>query len=420
MLNRDWNVKHLRHLAILAAGLAWTSWVSAQTPNDYQQDFDAAIREVGANYAYFDSKARWSDVPALYAADLRDVQSRDEFVALLEKVVDELFDPHAQLNTNLLNSFRLVPSGTDLWAEWQAGKATITQVRDHSDAERAGIRSGAIVISFNGIAIGDAVEARLGRSYAHSVAAARDWALRSVLAGRHDSRRLLELKEGATTRKVELPAKDQSNGNSVPLQAAEIRPGIGYIRFNDSLGDDATVAALDGALHGLRQTRGLIIDLRNTASGGNSSVARGILGRFVQRELPYQKHVLPAEERETGVRRSWLELVSPRGEFVYSQPVVVLVNRWTGSMGEGLAIGFDGTGAGTVVGTPMARLVGATTHFVLPHTGIGINVPSERLYHVNGTPREAFEPTVRIDVSRTIAGQDPFVEAALKILARGP
>jgi C-terminal processing protease CtpA/Prc len=210
------------------------------------------------------------------------------------------------------------------------------------------------------------------------------------------------------------------SGGSAPLQTSEIRPGIGYVRFNDSLGDDATVAAFDGALHELRQTRGLIIDLRNTASGGNTSVARGILGRFVQRELPYQKHVLPAEERETGVRRSWLELVSPRGEFTYSRPVVVLVNRWTGSMGEGLAIGFDGTGAGTVVGTPMARLVGATSHFVLPHTGIGINVPSERLYHVNGTPREAFEPAVRIDVSRTVAGQDPFVEAALKILARGP
>ena len=153
--------------------------------------------------------------------------------------------------------------------------------------------------------------------------------------------RVLELRDGATTRKVELPAADQFTGAGAPLESSEIRPGIGYIRFNDSLGDDATVAAFDRALHELRQTRGLVIDLRNTASGGNTSVARGILGRFVQQEQPYQKHVLPSEERETGVRRSWLELVSPRGEFTYSQPVVVLVNRWTGSMGEGLAIGFD-------------------------------------------------------------------------------
>jgi carboxyl-terminal processing protease len=118
------------------------------------------------------------------------------------------------------------------------------------------------------------------------------------------------------------------------------------------------------------------------------------------------------------VRRSWLELVSPRGVINPSQPLVVLVSRWTGSMGEGLAIGFDGTQTGTVVGTPMARLVGATSHFTLPHTGIGINMPTERLYHVNATPREDFVPAVAVDATKFAAGQDPFVEAALKTLAR--
>ena len=44
------------------------------------------------------------------------------------------------------------------------------------------------------------------------------------------------------------------------------------------------------------------------------------------------------------------------GDFVYSRPVVVLVNRWTGSMGEGLAIGFDATGAGAVVAPRAHRL----------------------------------------------------------------
>jgi C-terminal processing protease CtpA/Prc len=407
-----------RNSALVAVGLACAPTLVAQTALEFQQDFAAATGQVAANYAYLDAKAtRWDGVPAWYAADLRNVKSRDQFIGLLERVLDELYDPHAQLTVNLEHSARLVPSGTDLWAEWRAGNATITQVREHSDAQRAGIRSGAIVVTINGTPIGDAVEARLGRSYDHSVAAARDWALRSVLAGRHATQRLLAIREGATSRTVELPAGDQSTGATAPLEANEIRPGIGYVRFNDSLGDDSTVAAFDRALLELRQTRALVIDLRNTASGGNSSVARGVLGRFVTRELPYQKHVLPAEERETGVRRSWLELVSPRGEFTYSKPVVVLVSRWTASMGEGLAMGFDATGAGTVVGTRMAGLVGATTHFVLPHTGIGINVPTERLYHVNGTPREQFVPAVPVDVEKASVGQDPFVEAALKALS---
>jgi carboxyl-terminal processing protease len=402
---------------MLAVGIGGASCLIAQTPNEFQQDFDVACTRIAATYAYFDVKAtRWTDVPALYAADLRGVKSRDEFITLLERVLDELYDPHTQLTVNLERSPRLVPSGTDLWAEWWEGRATITQVRSSSDAERAGLKHGAIVIAIDGVPIGEAVEARQGRSYAHSVAAARDWALRAVLAGRHNTRRVLQIQERGLTRTVELPAAEQFGVGGAPLDASEIRPGVGYIRLNDSLGNGGVVPEFDRALDGLRQARGLIIDLRNTPSGGNSSVARGILGRFVERDQAYQKHVLPSEERATGVRRSWLELVSPRGDFIYSRPVAVLVNRWTGSMGEGLAIGFDATGTGTVVGTAMAGLVGATMRVMLPRTGIGINVPSERLYHVNGVPREAFQPAVLVDIAHARPDQDPFVEAALQVL----
>jgi carboxyl-terminal processing protease len=404
---------------VLAIGIAGLAGLIAQTTDEFQQDFNVAVSRIGSMYAYFDSKAtQWKDVPALYAADLRRVTNREAFVALLEHVLDELYDPHAQLTTNLESSPRLVPSGADLWAEWREGRATISQVRDRSDAERAGLKAGSVVVAIDGMPIADAVEIRLGRSYRHSVAAARDWALRAVLAGRHNTRRLIQIQERGSVRTVDLPAADQFAGAGAPLDASEIRPGIGYIRLNDSLGNGAVVTAFDRALDGLRQTRGLILDLRNTPSGGNSSVARGILGRFVEREQAYQKHTLPSEERDTGVRRSWFELVSPRG-VVYTRPVTVLVSRWTGSMGEGLAIGFDATRRGTVIGTAMAGLVGATMRVMLPRTGIGINVPTERLHHVNGTPREEFQPAVMVDVARTATDRDPFVEAAIQALA-GP
>lgn len=406
-------------LTMLAAAIASASCLAAQTTSDFQSDFDVAIESIAATYAYFDAKAtRWDDVSALYAADLHAVESRDQFIELLERVVDELYDPHAQLSTHLEGSSRLVPSGTDLWAEWRDGEATITQVRNGSDAARAGLRLGAVVDAINGVPIGDAVEARMGRSYDHSVLAARDWALRSVLAGRHGSPRRLDVRERDATRTVELPAGNQFARASTPLDASEIRPGIGYVRFNDSLGDVAAVAAFNRALETLRQTRGLIIDLRDTPSGGNTGVAEGILGRFVEREQPYQKHALPADARTGAPGRSWFAHVSPRSGFTYTQPVAVLVNRWTGSMGEGLAIGFDATRTGTVVGTQMAGLVGATTRIVLPRTGIGINLPFERLFHVNGTPREAFQPTVLVDVAHATAGRDPFIEAAVEVLAR--
>ena len=387
------------------------------TREQFQEDFEFLCREVANTYAYFEFKAtRWNDVQSLYRGDLARVTSRTEFVTLLERAVDELYDPHAQLNTNTPASARLVPSGTDLWAEWRDAAAVITQVRPNSDAARAGIVTGTRVASINDVTIAAAVDNRLGRSYPHATSAARDWALRSVLAGLHNTPRLLSLQTGESKRQVTLPAPDQFRGQRAAIEHSEVRPGVGYIRFNDSLGDDSTIEAFDAALTNLRSTRALIIDLRDTPSGGNSTVARGILGRFVASELPYQKHVLTMEERDTHVRRSWLELVTPRGEFRYTKPVVVLVSRWTGSMGEGLALGFDGTGAGSVVGTSMAQLVGATYTITLPHTQIRVNVPAERLYHVNGTPRENFVPKA-IDAN-SIGAPDPFVSSALKVLER--
>ena len=416
---RAFAVRSLPRILLLLVLLAAPLVLRAQTPAAFRQDFDAAWRTVASTYAYLDTKATsWAAIPRLYESDLQQVRTRDEFIGLLERVLDELCDPHAQVNAHLATSPRLVPSGTDLWAVWRNGEAVITDVRAGSDAERAGIRPSEVVESIDTIPSAEAVETRLGRSYAHSVATARDWGLRSVLAGRHNARRLLQLRQGNTVRTVELPARDQFAVQH-PQAVTQTRPpgGIGYVRFNDSLGDDSTVQAFDRALGALRDTRGLILDLRNTPSGGNTVIARGVLGRFVSREQPYQRHVLPSQ---TGTARTQLALVQPRGDFVYQRPVAVLVGHWTGSMGEGLAIGFDATGTGTVVGTEMAGLVGATYQITRPRTGVGLNLPAERLYHVNGTPREAFQPKVLVDITRSggNAPPDPFIVAALRILAR--
>jgi carboxyl-terminal processing protease len=189
---------------------------------------------------------------------------------------------------------------------------------------------------------------------------------------------------------------------------------VGYVRIHNALGDLALVAAFDSALVMLRDTRALVLDLRDTPSGGNTTVARGILGRLVSSTHPYQMHELPSEERQYGIKRVWVEHVAPRGPFTYERPVAVLVGRWTGSMGEGLAMALDGLERGTVIGTPMAGLLGATYGVQLPHTGWGVRIPAERLFHVDGTPREDFLPAVRVPPGPP--SDDAALAAALRIL----
>ena len=77
--------------------------------------------------------------------------TRNDFIALLEQVLEELYDHHTHLNTNTASSARLVPSGADVWAAWRQDKAIITQVRPASNAERAGLRAGMQVLAIDGV-----------------------------------------------------------------------------------------------------------------------------------------------------------------------------------------------------------------------------------------------------------------------------
>ena len=128
---------------------------------------------------------------------------------------------------------------------------------------------------------------------------------------------------------------------------------------------------------------GLILDLRNTPSGGNTDVAEPILGRFVSGRPGYQRVFDPGPGKRFP-RDSWVRWVRARGPFRVASNLVVLCDRWTGSMGEGMTVGLDALGRAEIVGTRMAGLCGATSSFTLPKSGIGVNFPTERLYHSMG------------------------------------
>jgi carboxyl-terminal processing protease len=250
-----------------------------------------------------------------------------------------------------------------------------------------------LITRFNGMRMDSAVHQFLPRAVARYDDRMYAYAANMLLAGRHNTKRKLTVRTpgGEKTFYPDSLAGSTLPENKSMIACQVLAPRIGYIKINNSLGDNDLIQAFDKALDSLWQTDGLVIDLRETPSGGNSTVARAIMSRFIEKEMPYQKHSLPAEEKEFGVRRSWLELVSPRGR-AYKKPLVVLVNRWTGSMGEGIAIGFDGMKRAQVVGDKMAGLLGAIYTFTLPETKIGFAIPAEKLYHINGTPREQFVP----------------------------
>lgn len=379
----------------------------------YTEDFDEAWAFIGGTYAYFDQKAvDWERVRALLRPRAAEVRDHAGFVVVLEELVEHLCDHHAHLGVNTASSPRLVPNGADLWATYRGGVATITAVRAGSAAERSGFRAGMEVVSIDGVPVAAAVDDRLPEAVAPDDPAAHDWALRTLLAGRHDAPVRLEVRNESGRQEATFEP-GQRGRPEAPLTARSLGQGIWYVRLHDSLGETTLVRAWDAALQSFKDTDALILDLRDTPGGGDTIVAVPLLGRLVSSAAPYQRHELPARSGHPG--RTWTETVRPRGPFTYDKPIAVLVGRWTGSMGEGVAIALDGMGRAAVFGSPMAGLRGAIATRVLEHTKIPVRVPAERLYHVDGTPREAFVPPFPV-----AAGPgDPVLAAAVSALARG-
>jgi len=304
-------------------------------------------------------------------------------------VLYELYDNHTHWNTNTDQSPPLIPSGTDIHVGYVGKQYVVLQLQPNSVASQQ-LMVGDVIESVNDTALKKAVQKRWPVSVRdHNNPEVHGFLANQIVAGQRGKPRKYQVTRNGQSLEMTVPVVNTNHSGL--LTAERLDSNMAYIRINNSLGNQALVAAFDRAVNDMSDTAGLILDLRNTPSGGNTTVARSLMGRFINKPAYYQEHSIPGEYRAYGVVRRWTEKVYPRG-VLYHQPMIVLVGNWTGSMGEGMTIGLHGMGRARIVGAPMAGLLGAQYNMQLPNTGIGVNYIAEKLYHVDGTPREAFKP----------------------------
>jgi carboxyl-terminal processing protease len=325
----------------------------------------------------------------------RAAQTTAEILTLAEAFVTALGDHHVFINTNSDASPRLAPSGLEVWAELVDGQPMLTQVRTHSAAWRAGLRAGMTIKAIDGAS-----------PLSGFPAGSPVWAgfvLRHKLAGRQNHDALVDVVNvsGAGLQVRLTPPPDSP---AEPLTFSMSPDRVAYIVINNRLFDPALVEAFDKVMAAAASARAIILDLRNTPSGGDSIVAKPIMAWFVRGERGYQIH-------ETASRR-WTETVIGRPDG-FTGKLFVLVNAWTGSMGEGLAIGLRSAAGARLIGAPMAGLRGAMGSVRLECLGADLRIPVERLYAMDGTPRERAAP----DIVVSIAEQGGAIYDA--VLARG-
>lgn len=371
---------------------------------DFLRDFDNLWQAILDKYCFFHEKnTDWDAVRRLYRPQIQTATSSVEFAKLINRVLIELYDAHTRIKNLPADG----PRGPyfDLWVEpISEVSAVVTSVREGSAAEDAGVLSNDVIHAVDNIPLQTAAAEFLPRCLLRPDPAATAYAFNVAVSGRRAQPRTLSIvRDGGDRREIRIPVK------SVPklpdVESRILDDGIGYIVIR-SFADSEVIAAFDRALFKLRDTQSLIIDVRQNG-GGDTAVARPIMGRFISEKKPYAR----MRRREgVGLSEPWTEFVKNRGPFTYRAPVIVLTSRWSASMAEGFPMGMRAIGRGLIVGTPMMRLGAAVVPIKLESTGLELQYSAEPVYDIQDKPRWLLDPDV------LVGGGKDALQKALQIL----
>lgn len=384
----------------------------------YKQSVDALCAYIREEYIYFDESIwrdkSWND----FCAKARTFKITDKASTLygLEWLIDKHVDKHMHLGASTTGSPYLLPSHSDAWVSGE--KFTISALRAGTDAAKK-LRVGDMVISKNDLSFEQHYSEALQRAgvltgdSVHATPHQIDWAINRAFTGYRGEPREFVIERGGEKLKITLEPVKLRFDTAITYRLFD--EGTGYIRFNDSLGGNETVSDVFAAIEELKAKGAIswVLDLRETPSGGSTDVAEPIMGRFINKAQAYQHigsyDVEPAYDR----------YVEPAGDKALNGKVVVLVGRWTGSMGEGMAIGFnamkgaDGYRRSTSIGSEMGKLRGGVDTFQLEALGISVNIPTYELHHLDGTPREEWVPENYVNADQGTHNQDEALNLAL-------
>ncbi|MDN3644954.1 S41 family peptidase [Pontixanthobacter aestiaquae] len=381
-------------------------------------EFEHVIRLI---YAYldrpdFDVESHLADTAELATQ----ASTKDEFRKILHQATYAWTDPHFIVGPFADDDYNIFPSSSDLIISMAEDRYVVTDVRNGSAAEKAGIRPGWHLESVNGVSIDEAVKLPSGKLMKQPTVKQREYAATLVANGlRKGDRKLVFADNGGTLIILPSPRDYAMEVSTLPPVQTSRSGNFGIIRFNNSLGNNDTIFAFDQAMIEMADTDGLIIDLRNTPGGGNTEVGRSIIGHFVSETKSYQIHEIPSLEREFTVPRRFIEQVKTRTPYYDPARIVVLGGHWTGSMGEGIVIGMDAAADAYVISSDMGDLLGGLRNITLPSSGARVDLGSEALFHVDGTPREDFvadRPLRSSDMDEE--GNDPALAAAIAFLSK--
>jgi carboxyl-terminal processing protease len=309
------------------------------------------------NEKYYDPKFNgvdWNAMREQYRPRIDAVTSDTELYDLLNSMAGELRDAHTRVRSPRGRQERknLQATSAGVRVYEVEGTPIVFSVTPDSDAARAGVTAGMVVRTIDGQPIAEAIaEARREVGTSSSERATRILSYSRLVAGAADTPLKLGLTRADGTQfEVALTRRTVS---AAPQVTARLLPsGYAYIKFNRFL---APVAKqIKEALVKFKDAPGLILDLRSNG-GGDGEEGLKIAGYFFDDKIPFGR-IITRTGKPPSAFFGLLKLpkefqAGKKGEQLYSNPVVVLINEATGSTSELFAGAMQEQNRAQIIGT---------------------------------------------------------------------
>jgi C-terminal processing protease CtpA/Prc len=406
-------------LSVVPGGEAVTELTElTYSPEERHRICEEIWEKIGLWYSYFDDKGiDWESVRQCYLHQVAGVESDYEFFVSMSALVRELDDGHSYMcdYPRQVSSARGRPR---IHIAETEGKPIVAKVAFGSDAEAQGIVPGLTILSVDGEPSKERINRLVPRVHSSTPWHRRSVAVAAVLEGDLDEQVKVEL-ESRDGKVFSLRLlREPFVAEPMAITAAVLDGDIGLLtlpsfsasRLGLKSGDDL-VKAFDAALEQLREMKALIIDMRGNG-GGDDRVAQRCAGRFFTSSVAFPGFQM----RMVTLGKPWFaprigRAVSPRGEWQYSGPVVLLIDEFVISSAEHFVAGMHDSGRATTIGHTTAGSSGNPIR--LEVSGFKFQVSRWREYRADGSLIEGQGVPADISVSPTVDDIAGCIDRAL-------
>jgi len=372
----------------------------------------------------------WDKILPEYFIKVEHAENDEQYYLVLEEMIALVKDNHTDLE-NIPGRKNLCKP--NIYIEPIEGQYRITGFYDNSNVAE-GIKIGDIIVTVDGKPVEQCVDEVKVYICASSEIERIHRALDRMLWRTKGKNVVLEVKREQQSLDITLSAivPHQRSFNYIPRVFSHrlIDEKYGYIRIQN-FWDKHIVEDFTKALEQLKESKGLILDLREN-SGGNEMKGAQIAGRLIQERIYFHQPVLESVSLETvqeaidskmkdanELKTKYCMSAGPCGAWQYDNPVVILVNWRTGSAAEGFTMGLKYSGRACVIGERTLGSTGNPYYVELPGGARG-RICRNKSNRPDGSRLQGVGIPPDILVKRTIKGiekgRDEILEAALDYL----